>query len=41
VRTTGQFGLLGAAAFFWGCLADLTFSPALLYVFRAMDKAKK
>lgn len=41
VRTTGQFGLLGAAAFFWGCLADLTFSPALLYVFRAMGKAKK
>lgn len=41
VRTTGQFGLLGAVAFFWGCLADLTFSPALLYVFRAMGKEKK
>ena len=38
VRTTGQFGILGAAAFFWGCLADLTLSPALLSFLKPLGK---
>ncbi|MCR5258865.1 MAG: MMPL family transporter, partial [Desulfovibrio sp.] len=38
VRTTGEFGVLGAVAFFCGCLADLTLSPALLYLFRPLGK---
>jgi predicted RND superfamily exporter protein len=38
VRTTIQFGLLSCGAFIWGWLADLTFSPALLYLLQPLKK---
>lgn len=41
VRTTGQFGILGAAAFFWGCLADLTLSPALVVLLKPLGRRSR
>jgi predicted RND superfamily exporter protein len=40
VRSSGQFGVLGAAAFFWGCLADLTLSPALVSVLKPLGRER-
>jgi predicted RND superfamily exporter protein len=40
MKSSGHFGALGAAAFFWGCLADLTLSPALVYVLKPLGKGR-
>lgn len=40
VGTTIEFGFLAGAAFLWGWLADITFSPALLSVLKPLHAPK-